>query len=319
MRAGTRALDGIVVLDLGQICAGPYCTLLLRQLGATVVKIEPPGGEPIRWRPGGRGVNSAFLLLNAGKLGVELDLKADPGREAFRTLAASGTWSSRTSDPGAMERLGLSYAELAEINPRIVVASGDGYPPGGAYRGLLGTDVTVQAMSGVLSSTGFTDGPPVKTGPAVVDFATGTHLAAGVLAALFQRERTRRGQHVEVAMQDAILPALTSNIAGVLDAEDGDFPERTGNRHDGLAICPYNVYPATASRRRSADRCGRPAPPRCRSPRHRCSASTPTTSSSRRRRAASAAPGWRSSRPPWRSRTAPPRTAPRGAARRSRP
>jgi crotonobetainyl-CoA:carnitine CoA-transferase CaiB-like acyl-CoA transferase len=149
VRAGTRALDGIVVLDLGQICAGPYCTLLLRQLGATVVKIEPPGGEPIRWRPGGRGVNSAFLLLNAGKLGVELDLKADPGREAFRTLVASATWSSRTSDPGAMERLGLSYAELAEINPRIVVASGDGYPPGGAYRGLLGTDVTVQAMSGV--------------------------------------------------------------------------------------------------------------------------------------------------------------------------
>jgi formyl-CoA transferase len=103
-------------------------------------------------------------------------------------------------------------------------------------------DVTVQAVSGIVSSTGFPDGAPVKAGGAVVDFAAGTHLAAAVLAALFQRERTGEGQHVEVAMQDAIVPTLTSNFAGLLES-DGTFPERTGNRHGGLAICPYNIYP----------------------------------------------------------------------------
>lgn len=240
----SHALDGIVVLDLGQVYAGPYCTLLLRQLGATVLKVEPPEGEPVRWRPGGTGVNSAFLLLNAGKLGVELDLKTDEGLAVFRGLVAEADVVVENFGPGVMDRLGLSYGELAALNRRIVVASVKGYPTTGAYRDLLGMDVTVQAMSGVASSTGFADGPPVKTGPAVVDFAAGTHLAAGVLAALFQRERTGLGQHVEVAMQDAIIPALASNIAGLLDAAGGAFPERSGNRHGGLAVCPYNIYPA---------------------------------------------------------------------------
>jgi formyl-CoA transferase len=133
---------------------------------------------------------------------------------------------------------------LHAINARLVLASGRAYGDHPAAEGLKGMDVTVQAMSGVMATTGFPDGAPVKAGPAVVDFAAGSHLASAVLAALFQRERTGAGQHVEVAMQDAIVPSLTSNIAGMLEA-GGEFPERTGNRHGGLAICPYNVYPAT--------------------------------------------------------------------------
>lgn len=183
----TPALDGVLVLELGQIYAGPYCAHLLRSLGADVVV------------------------------------------ENFAE--------------GVLERLGIGWETLHEIRPELVLASGRAYGRHPATDGLRGMDVTVQAMSGIVSGTGFPDGPPVKAGGAVADFAAGTHLATAVLAALFQRERTGPGQHVEVAMQDAIVPTLTSNLAGLIES-GGDFPERTGNRHGGLDISPYNIYPA---------------------------------------------------------------------------
>jgi crotonobetainyl-CoA:carnitine CoA-transferase CaiB-like acyl-CoA transferase len=238
------ALAGIVVLDLGQIYAGPYCTHLLRALGATVIKIEPFGGEPIRWRSTGQDSGQAFLMLNAGKQGMCLDLKNPRGRTLFLDLAAPADVVVENFAPGVMDRLGIGWPVLREVTPRLVLASGRAYGDHPATDGLKGMDVTVQAMTGVVAATGFPDGPPVKAGPAVVDFAAGSHLAAAVLAALFQRERTGVGQHVEVAMQDAIVSSLTSNFAGMLEA-DGPFPERTGNRHGGLAVCPYNIYPST--------------------------------------------------------------------------
>jgi formyl-CoA transferase len=237
------ALDGVIVLDLGQIYAGPYCTHLLRAMGATVIKIEPFGGEPIRWRSAGDVAGAAFLMLNAGKQGLRLDLKKPEGRELLLELARTADVLVENFADGVMERLDLGWDTLHTVAPRLVLASGRAFGDHPAAAGLRGMDVTVQAIAGVVTTTGPADGPPSKAGPAVVDFATGTHLAAAVLAALYQRERTGRGQHVEVAMQDAILPALTSNIAGYLEA-DGDFPERTGNRHGGLAVCPYNIYPA---------------------------------------------------------------------------
>jgi formyl-CoA transferase len=238
------ALDGIVVLDLGQVYAGPYCTHLLRALGATIIKIEPFEGEPIRWRSTGQTSGQAFLMLNAGKQGMRLDLKKSQGRTLFLDLVAHADVVVENFAPGVMHRLGIGWDVLRAVKPRLVLASGRAYGDHPSAEGLKGMDVTVQAMSGVMATTGFPDGAPVKAGPAVVDFAAGSHLASAVLAALFQRERTGTGQHVEVAMQDAIVPSLTSNIAGMLEA-DGDFPERTGNRHGGLAVCPYNVYPAT--------------------------------------------------------------------------
>jgi crotonobetainyl-CoA:carnitine CoA-transferase CaiB-like acyl-CoA transferase len=238
------ALDGIVVLDLGQVYAGPYCTHLLRSLGATVIKIEPFEGEPIRWRSTGETSGQAFLMLNAGKKGVRLNLKSPAGRDIFLRLVRQADVVVENFAEGVLDRLGIGWATLHEVRPELVLASVRAYGRHPAADGLRGMDVTVQAVSGIVSSTGFPDGPPVKAGGAVVDFAAGTHLAAAVLAALFQRERTGAGQRVEVAMQDAIVPTLTSNFAGLLEAA-GDFPERTGNRHGGLSICPYNIYPVT--------------------------------------------------------------------------
>ncbi len=236
-------LDGVVVIDLGQVYNGPYCTMLLSRLGADVIKVEPPGGEPVRVRAGERGESHAFSLLNGGKRGIVLDLKQPAGRSALLALAAGADVLVENFAPGVMSRLGLDYDVLHEVNPRLVVASGKGYATAGPYREFRAMDLTVQAMTGVLSATGFPDAPPVKSGAAVADFAAGAHLTVGILAALHQRERTGAGQFVEVAMQDATLPMLTSGLAGLLDS-GGTRPERTGNRHGGMAYCPYNVYRA---------------------------------------------------------------------------
>jgi formyl-CoA transferase len=239
----THALDGVVVLDLGQIYNGPYCSLLLAQLGADVIKIEPAAGEPVRWRKTGGRETHAFVLLNSGKRSLRLNLKDPEGRELFLRLTSGADVVVENFAPDTMERLGLGYDELAACNPRLIVASGRGYGPSGPYRRLRAMDLTVQAMTGVMASTGFPDGPPVKAGPAIADFLGGIHLMAAVVTALYQRTVTGRGQHVEVAMQDAVIPSLCSSIAGYLDS-DGDLPERTGNRHSGLSVTPYNVYPA---------------------------------------------------------------------------
>lgn len=239
-----RALESVVVLDLGQVYNGPYCTMLLQELGADVVKIEPFDGEPIRWRADGGDGNPAFQLLNAGKRSLRLDLKNDRGRELFLRMVEVADVVVENFAPGVMDRLGLSYASLKVANPRVVLASGKGYGSTGPHSHLRGMDVTVQSMTAIVATTGFPDQAPVKAGPAVVDFSAGVHLASAILAALFQRERTGRGQHVEVSMQDAIIPSLASNIGGYLEHGES-FPDRTGNRHGGLNVVPYNVYPAS--------------------------------------------------------------------------
>ena len=235
-------LDGITVLEVGQIYNVPYCALLLAYLGAEVIKIEPPGGEPARHRAGGHDA-TPFVMLNSGKLGVSLNLKTPAGRDLFLGLAAGADVVVENYRVGTLDRLGLKYEALSKINPRIIYASGHGFSTKGPYGGLAAMDLTVQAMTGVMSATGFPDQPPVKAGPQIADFMGGVHLFAAILAALLQREKTGRGQRIEVAMQDALLPSLTSNLSAFLDSE-GALPERTGNRHGGLALCPYNTYPA---------------------------------------------------------------------------
>jgi len=238
-----RAFDGVLVIDLGQIYNGPYCTMLLAQLGADVIKVEPFNGEPVRWRVVGGQETQAFVLLNAGKRSLRLDLKTTEGHDLLLRLVEKADVLVENFAPGTMDRLGLTYEVLVERNPRIIVASGKGYGSTGPYKDLRAMDLTVQAMTGVLSCTGYTDQPPVKAGAALADFAAGIHLMAGISAALYQRTVTGQGQYVEVSMYDAVIPTLTSNIAGYLDSH-GSLPERTGNRHGGLAICPYNVYPS---------------------------------------------------------------------------
>lgn len=231
-----------MVLELGQIYYVPYCALLLAHLGADVIKVEPPGGEPARHRAGGQDA-TPFVMLNSGKRSVCLNLKTEQGRDLLLALVGQADVLIENYRAGVLERLGLGYAVLHEANPRLIVASGRGFSSKGPYKDLAAMDLTVQAMTGVMSATGFPDQPPVKAGPAIADFLGGVHLLSAILAALLQRNQTGRGQHVEVAMQDAMLPPLTSNLSALLDYA-GTLPERTGNRHGGLALCPYNTYSA---------------------------------------------------------------------------
>lgn len=237
-----RALDGIEVLDLGQVYHGPYASLLLAYLGADVIKIEPPFGEQLRERVEPGEEPAELVMLNASKQGITLNLKEERGVELFLELVRETDVVIENFSTGTMDRLGLGYDRLAEVNPELIYAHGSGFGESGPYKDYPAMDLTIQAISGVMAVTGYEDQPPVKTGVAIGDFLGGVHLAAGVLAALFQRERTGEGQFVEESMHDAIFPTLTSAIAAHFN--DVDAPERTGNRHSGLARCPYNVYRA---------------------------------------------------------------------------
>jgi formyl-CoA transferase len=240
------ALEGVKVICVGQFYFAPYCTMLMARLGADVIKIEGPDGDPYRRLPAvdRDGTSVQFRFLNSGKRNIKLDLKTPGGQQVLRELARSADVLVQNLSPGAMDRFGLGYEQLSAVNPRLIMASGTGFGSFGPYAGEPAMDLTIQARTAIMSTTGFEDGPPVRTGPSVVDFMAGIHLLAGVLAALYQRTRTGRGQHVEVSLQDAIIPSLTSNIAGLIHG-GGTSPERTGNRHGGMAVAPYNAYPAS--------------------------------------------------------------------------
>lgn len=239
-------LDDIRVLDLTHFYNGPYGTLLLSYLGAEIIKIEPPGhGEGMRalYRAPDREVSLGFAILNVNKRSITLNLKSDDGREMFKRLVARADVVVENFAYGAMESFGLGYEVLRAINPRIIYATGKGYGLSGPYRDLPAFDPVVQAMSGVLTTTGEADGPPMKAGPAVVDMLGGVHLAAAILAALRQRDRTGAGLMVEVALQDAVVPTLTTHI-GAYYGMGLTGSTRDGNRSAGGVIAPYNIYPA---------------------------------------------------------------------------
>ena len=240
------ALSGVKVVCVGQFYFAPYCSMLLARLGADVIKIEAPAGDPYRRlaTADADGESVQFSLLNSGKRAMKLDLKHARGQQVLRELAERSDVLVQNLSPGAMDRFGLGYEALSEINPRLIMASGTGFGSFGPYAGQPAMDLTIQARTAVMSTTGSMDGPPTRTGPSIVDFMAGIHLTSGILAALYQREHTGRGQHVEVALQDAILPSLSSNIAGMINS-GGAMPARTGNRHGGLAVVPYNAYRTT--------------------------------------------------------------------------
>lgn len=245
MGAPQRPLDGILVLDLGHIYQAPYCAFLMAMAGATVIKIEPPNGEPLRRRAAVAGGSVPQAMLNSNKLGLSLDLKNPKGREILLRLADRADVLIENFSPGAMARLGLGHEALLRRNPRLIYAAGSGYGQTGPDRDRLAMDLTVQAAVGIMHTTGFPDGPPTKAGPTVCDFLGGTHLYGAVMTALFARERTGKGTFVEVAMQDAAYPTLASAIGMHFGGERGKAPPRTGNSHAGLAMAPYNVYPAS--------------------------------------------------------------------------
>jgi CoA:oxalate CoA-transferase len=237
-------LKGVTVVDLGQIYNGPYCTFLMAMAGARVIKIETRGGENLRRRAVVGGAALPFAMLNSNKTFATLNLKTARGRELLTTMVGKADVLVENFAPGAMERLGVGYSVLSQVNPRLVYGSGSGYGLSGPNRDYPAMDLTVQAMAGVMHVTGFADRPPVKAGPALGDFFGGVHLYAAIMTALYEREKTGVGRQVEVAMQEAVYPSLASNL-GLHYSRGNDVPPRTGNRHGGLAESPYNVYPTS--------------------------------------------------------------------------
>jgi CoA:oxalate CoA-transferase len=232
---------GVVVIDLTQIYNGPYATFLLAQAGATVIKVEPPRGEHLRARRRSPGITEPFAVLNANKRSVALDLKSEAGVEVLLSLVERADVVVENFAPGVMDRLGLTEACLRERNPKLIIASGSGYGSSGPYRDYPAMDVTVQAMAGVLAVTGLPDGSPVKAGPAVSDFFGGVHLYGAIVTALYRRATTGVAGSVEVSMMSSVYPSLLSNLG--LAERGARTTRRTGNRHGGLNMAPYNVYP----------------------------------------------------------------------------
>ena len=233
-------LQGVKVLDLGQIYNGPYAGFLLAHGGADVVKVEPLEGEALRQR-GGLGVPLSFAALNTNKRGIAINLKTEGGKALLIDLAKQADILLENFAPGAMERLGVGADVLMAANPRLIYASGTGYGLTGPDKDNLAMDLTVQAVGGVMGINGPADGPPLKTGLAICDFLGGVHLYSGIMTALYQRSVTGQGRLVEVAMQEALYPALASNVAGMHKA-GWKQPERRGNRHPTRGSAPYNVY-----------------------------------------------------------------------------
>ena len=237
-------LTGLTVVDLGQIYNGPYCTFLMAMAGARIIKIEAMGGENLRRRGVVGGAALPFAMLNSNKTFATLNLKSVRGCELLRAMVEKSDVLVENFKPGAMERMGVGYASLRQINPRLIYGSGSGFGRSGPNKDYPAMDLTVQAMAGIMNVTGFPDRPPVKAGPAMCDFFGGVHLFGAIMTALYEREKTGVGRLVEVSMQEAVYASLASNL-GLHHSMGNAVPPRTGNRHGGLAEAPYNVYPTS--------------------------------------------------------------------------
>jgi formyl-CoA transferase len=240
---GGPALAGVRVIDLTQFEAGTSCTETLAWLGADVIKVEQPGsGDQGRHATTEQaGVDSYyFMLLNANKRSVTCNLKDERGKALLRALIEHGDVFIENFAPGAIDRLGFGYDEVARINPGIVYAQVKGFAPDGPYGNFLSFDMIAQAVGGAFSITGEANGRPLKPGPNVGDTGTGLHAAIGILAALFQRQRTGRGQRIEVAMQEAVINVCRISYTGHA-LGNGPAPRRGDGGNLGVSA-PTGLY-----------------------------------------------------------------------------
>lgn len=246
MHTGPRPLDGILVVDFTRVLAGPFCTALLADLGARVIKVERAGaGDPARgFGPFKDGRSLYFAFVNRGKESIALDLKrSERDRELALRIAARADVLVENFRPGAMDRLGLGWEALAAQNPRLIYASASGFGHTGPWSKLPAYDTVIQAMSGIMSETGFPGGPPTRVGASIADLTTGVYAVAAISTALYARERTGRGTHIDLAMLDAMVSYLEHGFMHV--AAYGTPPGRIGNRHP--SITPFDTF-ATADR-----------------------------------------------------------------------
>jgi CoA:oxalate CoA-transferase len=237
-----KALDDVRIVDLTRVIAGPFATTLLGDMGATIIKIELPGrGDDARYGyPSVQGVPVAFLALNRNKKGITLDIRKPLGARVFRQLVSQADVVVENFAAGTMEKWGLGYAELSALNPRLIYAALSGFGHSGPYAGRTSYDIIAQAMGGLMGITGFPDGPPIRGGGSLGDFIGGVFTAVGILCALHYRNRSGKGQMVDVSNMDAIFSMLDNwpSIYGVT----GQLPVRSGNRHPFTA--PYDCFRA---------------------------------------------------------------------------
>jgi crotonobetainyl-CoA:carnitine CoA-transferase CaiB-like acyl-CoA transferase len=241
--AAVQPLEGIRVIDLTRVLAGPYCTQALADAGADVVKVEEPGrGDDTRgWGPPFlNGESAYFLSVNRGKRGLTLNLKHERGRAILWRLLEGADVLIENFRPGALDRLGFSWDELRRRLPRLVYASISGYGPDGPWGGRPGYDAVVQGEGGLMSVTGPEGGDPCKVGASVADVVAGMTAFQGILLALLRRERTGEGARVDVSLLESLLSILTYQASAHLLA--GEEPRRLGNRHPSLA--PYETFAA---------------------------------------------------------------------------
>jgi len=235
-------LDGVKVLDLTRVLAGPYFGMILADLGAEVIKIElPDHGDDSRSNyPIVNGESAYFMNLNRNKRGITLNLKSDKGREIFCKLVKQSDIVLENYRPGVMEKLGIGYEDLKKINPSIIYGAMSGFGHYGPYSARAGYDIIAQAMSGLMSTTGWPGGSPTQTGTAIADVMSGVSCCIGVLAAYINRLKTGEGEKVDVALVDTMVSSL--EIINIIYLCTGKVPQRIGNRYE--AIYPYDSFKA---------------------------------------------------------------------------
>lgn len=235
-----KALQGIRVLDLSRVLAGPYCTMVLGDLGAEVVKVEPPEGDETRgWGPPFAGGESAYYLcVNRNKRDIVIDLKTNEGKAVLRELALRSDVLVENFRPGTLEKFDLDYETLHALNPKLIYCSITGFGQTGSMKDKPGYDFMIQALGGLMSITGEPDGEPMKTGVAVVDLFAGQNAIIAILAALQARILTGRGQHLDISLFDSQLGWLANVASNYLIS--GKLPKRHGNAHPN--IVPYQSF-----------------------------------------------------------------------------
>lgn len=238
-----QSLQGIRVLDLSRVLAGPYCTMVLGDLGADVIKVEPPEGDETRgWGPPFAGGESAYYLcVNRNKRGIVINLKTDEGKTILRELALQSDVLVENFRPGTLEKFGLDYETLHELNPKLIYCSITGFGQTGSMKDKPGYDFMIQALGGLMSITGEIEGEPMKTGVAVVDLFAGQNAIIAILAALQARNFTGLGQHLDISLFDSQLGWLANVASNYLIS--GNPPKRYGNAHPN--IVPYQSFQAS--------------------------------------------------------------------------